>query len=247
MGVKIDPEDIVGRKFGKVIISKYLGYFPRNKGSSRKEHFYECTCACGNTAVAARGQILRGKRKTCGNCTKIIREGGHYRYFTKKGDTFIFGPEDLEFISAHRCSVNEHGYATVVINGKSRRLSSVLLGTTGRQCADHINGDRSDNRRSNLRVCSNTENHGNQCISSRNTSGYKGVSRIKGQNRYRAYINKNGVRRELGNFSTAIEAAGAYDRAARFYFGEFACVNFPKKGEQCCFRNEEPSDSQIAV
>ena len=48
------------------------------------------------------------------------------------------------------------------------------------------------------------------------------------------YINKDGVRESLGHYDTPEDAARAYDEAARFYFGKFACVNFPHPGEQGC-------------
>lgn len=49
----------------------------------------------------------------------------------------------------------------------------------------------------------------------------------------------------LGYYHNPEEAAGAYDEAARFYFCEFACVNFPRPGEQCCRRNQEAVRQEV--
>lgn len=237
MKVKIEPQNIVGKQYGKVVIEKYLGFDYRKPGIKYREHLYLCRCSCGNTAVAQRSQILLGKRKSCGHCAFIEKEDDYYRYHTMNGKTFIFDECDLALVKAHTWRINENGYALTSIGTKQVRLARLIFGITDRRCVDHIDGDRSNNRRSNLRVGSNSQNHGNQALNSRNTSGYKGVNFNRG--RYRAYITKHKVTKQLGYFDIPEEAARAYDEAARFYFGEFACVNFPRPGEQSCRRNQE--------
>lgn len=91
---------------------------------------------------------------------------------------------------------------------------------------DHASGDRLDNRRVNLRPCTHAENQRNQGPSSRNASGYKGVSLYKRDGTYRASIAAHGRRRHLGYYSNPVEAARAYDAAARELHGEFARTNF---------------------
>jgi len=88
---------------------------------------------------------------------------------------------------------------------------------------DHINLDSLDNRRCNLRVCTNGNNQMNSALRSHNTSGYKGVDFSQGM--WRARIVKQGKEVFLGRFDSPEEAAGAYDRAANDLFGEFAKTN----------------------
>lgn len=97
---------------------------------------------------------------------------------------------------------------------------------------DHINGNTLDNRKENLRIANKKENSRNLTrIKSNNTSGYRGVMERKdcvGPNKWRARINVDGVKKTIGHYSTAQEAARAFDRAARTYFGEFSGkLNFP--------------------
>lgn len=95
------------------------------------------------------------------------------------------------------------------------------------ECVDHINGDGLDNRRENLRLASILQNNWNMRKSTRNTSGYKGVSYDKTRNKYRATIAVNGKTKDLGRFDTAEAAFDAYKKATIEYRGEFA--NFGDK------------------
>ena len=111
--------------------------------------------------------------------------------------------------------------------GKKIYLQNFILGFPKNKVVDHINLDTLDNRKSNLRVCSRSENLRNKSRYSNNKSGYKGVAKRK--NGYYSYIRKNNKRFHLGVFKTAKGAAEKYDAIAIQKFGKFARLNFPKK------------------
>ena len=90
-----------------------------------------------------------------------------------------------------------------------------------RPCVDHINGDKADNRLVNLRFATTKENAQNSKISSRNTSGIKGVSFNKVNGKWKATIQVDGIRVHLGHFETIEEAQQARVEKANKVFGIF--------------------------
>lgn len=90
---------------------------------------------------------------------------------------------------------------------------------------DHINGDRLDNRKQNLRLCTNAQNLQNQ---KRYKPGYKGIYRNK-DGRWAVMIQANGVYHYLGRYKSERTAAKEYDKIAKLLHGEFANLNFPEK------------------
>lgn len=101
-------------------------------------------------------------------------------------------------------------------------LHNFLMGRAG---IDHADGDGLNNRRSNLRPASKSQNGANRGKNSNNTSGFKGVSPRKGSLPWMARIGHDGKSVYLGKFPTAEDAARAYNSAALELFGEFAHLN----------------------
>jgi hypothetical protein len=94
------------------------------------------------------------------------------------------------------------------------------LGELGEKDPDHENGDRLDNRGSNIRPASDLQNHWNLKTDKRNKSGWNGVSPGR-KNKWRARINVNGEAIALGEFDTKEEAIEARKAAEIKYYGEF--------------------------
>lgn len=105
-------------------------------------------------------------------------------------------------------------------------LHRFISGAKQGECVDHIDRNSLNNRSSNLRICSQADNTRNRKAPHTNTSGYKGVSRHSGTNRWQARIGIGGNKhKSLGSFATPEEAARAYNAAALERYGEFALLN----------------------
>jgi hypothetical protein len=108
------------------------------------------------------------------------------------------------------------------------KTAGAHLSTFSRSVVDHTNTNSLDNRRSNLRLATPSQNSCNSRRDKSNTySRYRGVSFSKRKQKWFAAIRANGKKIWLGYFKTEIDAARAYDRAAREYHKEFASLNFP--------------------
>jgi hypothetical protein len=94
---------------------------------------------------------------------------------------------------------------------------------------DHINGNPLDNRKENLRLVNQQQNNFNKKIDKRNTSGYKGVFRMKDRPKWKATIGFQGKVLHLGFFDTKEEAALAYNMKAVELHGEYAKLNIIKE------------------
>ena len=151
---------------------------------------------------------------------------------TKSGRSFIVSDEDAERVSKFSWSVSPaHGYVSANVKTpeggfKCVKLHRWLLDVSDSGVwVDHLNGEPSDNRRENLRVCHPHQNAMNQKPRIGAVSKFKGVS-MSGTGRVRKWrANIRG--RVIGHFLTEEEAAQAYDAAARSAYGDFAYLNFP--------------------
>ncbi len=106
---------------------------------------------------------------------------------------------------------------------KTQLMHRIIMAPNSTEQVDHIDGNGLNNQKSNLRLCSNSQNLRNRKEQKNNTTGYKGVS-THGK-KYRATIFVNSKQIYLGSFLTKEEAALEYNKAAIKYFGEFAGIN----------------------
>ena len=126
------------------------------------------------------------------------------------------------------------GYEYAVGGNRDKSIHRVVMDAPEGMDVDHINGDRLNNTKSNLRVCTRSQNSQNKKLRTDSASGYKGVYKHKGNLKkpFQAYIgdpNKVSRSLKLGYYATAEEAARVYDRKALELHGEFAYTNFPKE------------------
>ncbi len=141
----------------------------------------------------------------------------------------LIDDQDAHIVLPYKWHLDTGGYARRhsgkeerPIHGVAVKMHRVILKTPLGMCTDHINGDKLDNRRENLRVATKSQNNRNCGIRKDNTTGAKGVDLQKRFGKYRARIFCNGRSHALGYFRTLEEARRAYLDALPKFHGEFA-------------------------
>lgn len=209
--------DITGMKFGKLTPIEIVG---KNK---RRQLMWKCKCDCGNENVVCGSEMRLGRTKSCGCARKDItfrsQRGNNYDLtneygigYTTKGEMFYFDLEDYDRIKPYSWS-SSRGYIHAKINGKTIQMHRFILNAF--KIVDHINHNKADNRKTNLRECTPSQN-------SMNRNGIKGIFFDKSKNRWDARIGINCKTINLGSFKTQQEAIEVRKKAEKKYFGEFA-------------------------
>lgn len=146
-----------------------------------------------------------------------------------KNQIVLLDAEDYIWASKLEWRIDTGGYVARWVEKKVIFLHrEILQKKLGRQLSldeftDHKNGNKLDNRRSNLRPATRSQNQAN---SKRiNKSGFRGVKKNDRGTKWRAVIEQNGKKIFVGNFQTASDAAHAYNLKATELFGEFATLN----------------------
>jgi len=158
-----------------------------------------------------------------------MTDQGHGVVYFADGSAFLFDEIDLPLIQAHSWHKGKRGYPATHVRGKTVVLHRLLFPDAAGYEVDHINGDKMDNRRINLRLCTHQQNAFNQKRRCTNTSGYIGVSQVRDSSFYEAYIHHHGKKHHLGTFPDAPLAARTRDCVAKLLFGEYARLNYPRK------------------
>lgn len=144
--------------------------------------------------------------------------------FVDKGKVLKMDKKDYEKFEG-RISIYQYWKGKMYGNVGGKFLHRLILEVDDRKLmVDHINGDSLDNRRSNLRICSNAQNQWNTDKKVNSNQEVKGVRKTR-YNTYEARIRVNGKRLHLGTFKTLEEARNVYNQKAKELHEEFAFIN----------------------
>lgn len=213
------------KKYGKIIDKEKNKYRICKVDGCQNKVYSKGYCKKHYQQISRNGRITDGEHS--------YKEFNNYRFLedyveidleNKYGEVIavtLIDLEDLDIVKNYRwCYSNgycegSHGRSTNI------RLNRLVMNASDDYVVDHINGDTLDNRKSNLRICTQGENSRNNKLSKRNKSGYKGVIYREKYKSYMVYITINKKRLYLGHYKTLEEAIEVRRKAEEKYFGEF--------------------------
>ena len=234
--MELTEENLVGKIFNRWEVIK----FSHKVGYAK---YFVCKCLdCGKEKTLYIQNVVSGKSKSCGCKTKpetaykINKKYNEYEVSSDivkvyidndKEKVMLCDLEDWETLKNYYWKENKDGYAVTVNNYKIIRFHRCVFSLTDPKIqVDHINGNRLDNRKINLRICSNQENSFNKYENSNNSSGYKGVYFDKDRNKWRGAIQYNGQSiKSPKRYDTPEEAYQWYIEKSNELFKEYSVFN----------------------
>lgn len=229
-------KNLAGQKFGRLTVLNYADNYKWN-----------CLCDCGNKTVVSTSNLKLNKTKSCGciqkkSISNIGKNNKKYNEYDLSGEYgigytsntdsegrnyFYFDLEDYDLIKDYCWSFGSADVVNSGSYGKHIMLHRLIMGVLDNNNVDvdHIKHNRYDNRKSQLRIVTNSQNQMNKGIRSNNTSGVTGVYWVKSRNEWLAIITKDNKTHNLGYYKNKEDAIKARKEAEEKYFGEYSYDN----------------------
>lgn len=226
-------QDLSGQKFGRLTVVRQVDDYIDING--KHIPMYLCRCECENEFIARAYDIKKGSTTSCGcvatqtriNNGKLNKQHNIYDLtsycygvgYTNNNEEFYFDLEDYELIKDVCWYLNSKGY---VVGKDCKTDEKILMHRLVTNCPngyepDHLDRNPLNNRKCNLVVGTHSDNMKNLSKYKNNTSGYTGVVWRKDTRKWRASINVNNKRINLGCFDDKEEAIQAYKKAKEKY------------------------------
>lgn len=227
-------ESLAGKRFGRLVVLEQSDDYI---SSGKKFATWKCLCDCGNISIIRQTSLKYGSTKSCGcyqkeNMSAIkkdynlyVHKDGYYIGKTNNGEEFYFSDCDYDLIKNYCWSINHGGYV-VTTKPNDKRLTfmhKLIIGELSEGFeVDHINHDRKDNRRTNLRICLAKDNSKNKKTYKTNKTGVSGVYYNKKTHKWVSQISVDSRRLWLGSFDNINDAIIARLNAEKQYYKEYS-------------------------
>ena len=225
-------EDLSGREFGLLKVIKY-------DHSDKQGTHWLCECKCKNKVIVRRGHLISGHTQSCGCLNKKINSdrkltniydlSGDYGigWTTNTNEEFLFDLDDYEKIKDYCWFESSCGYIETDIKKTKKRINMHRLIMNCLNLdnveVDHIKHNIKDNRKSQLRIATLSQNKMNQKLRSDNTSGVTGVSFYKNAWNVKIYKDKKPI--YIGRYKNFKDAVNARREAEEKYYREYSYKN----------------------
>lgn len=230
-------KDLTGQRFGRLTVIKRIENFISSSGKVAAQWLCKCDCGSDKEVVVITNSLTSGNTQSCGclqkeRLRKARKKYNKYNlsgefgigYTSNTNEPFYFDLEDYDKIKNYCWLKNKNNYimSTSKHNGyKAIFMHRLVIDCPDDMKVDHINHKKNNNRKSNLRFATVSQNAMNQKLSSNNTSGVKGVSWNKEQGKWSSQIMLNRKNKFLGYFDNFEDAVKARKEAEDIYHGEY--------------------------
>jgi hypothetical protein len=226
--------DLTGVRFGRLVVKQRVEDGVRKSGQGYA--VWECVCDCGTTKMVAGAELRNGKTNSCGClarelASKRLKKYNRYEIFedccigyTSKDEEFFVDAKHYDKIKDYCWFINNTGYCYAKIGSRHVLLHRLLhdLENLDLPIIDHIDGNKLNNRMSNLRIANDSINNMNKGLQKNNKSGCRGVIWHSRDSIWEAYISVGRTHIYLGRFLDYQDAVNARSIAEAKYFGEYA-------------------------
>lgn len=236
----VKTKDLTGQMFGRWKVLYQTEDYVTPKGIRHPMWMCECQCEKHTIKAVSAYSLTSENSTSCGcynieltknnnsrsNVFKLI-DDKYYIGYTQSGKEFYFDKEDYDIVKQYCWDIDNHnGYPKTIdkINNTGKlylhRLVMNCVKKDGK-IVDHINRNRIDCRKNNLRFVNHIQNAINKGIKSNNVSGKVGVSWCKNIKKWMAYITINKKRKILGYYDDFNDASNIRETYEQEYFGEY--------------------------
>lgn len=232
-------KDLTGQRFGRLtVVERAEDYVEPKSGRHRAR--WLCNCDCGNKTIILDCNLMKKNgTKSCGCLRQNFAYNLNKSYntydlsgefgigYTSKGEEFYFDLEDYDKIKDYCWYINNRNYVCAKANNKQILLHRVVLQINDKYEVDHKHGEQSrrDNRKSNLRPCTHSNNMRNVGLRINNTSGVTGVHFDKNKQKWVVRIVIDGKRNVIGEYDNFEDAKRRRVEAEQKYYGEYSYDN----------------------
>lgn len=220
-------EDLTGERFGRLLVLKKA---ERKKSNTTR---WECLCDCGKIIQTTRTSLIKGQSKSCGCLASELlrlRNKKHNVFYHRDGfmvgitnntqAEFLFDSDDYDAVKEVCWHETVNGYIAGTYCSTIVTLHKLVL-RFPQKFVDHINRDRLDNRKSNLRTVTYQQNTMNRSIQRNNKSGVPGVYFDISRGKWVGSLGCNG-KKHIKRFENLKDAIAYRLSLEEEYFGEYA-------------------------
>lgn len=226
--------DLTGQQFNRLKVIERT----KNNKSNQIQWLCECNCKDKTKVIVTGNNLKSGNTQSCGCLNKeLVSErskkfntydlSGKYGIgYTIKKEPYYFDLEDFNKINNYCWYKDNDGYIVYkVLHHNAVQMHRLVMNCPENMEVDHIYHINHDNRKSELRIVTKSQNQMNKVLLSNNTSGVKGVYWNKEKEKWHAQITVNNKRINLGYFNILQDAADVRKQAEIEYFGEYNLKN----------------------